>query len=122
MLGGQVAGAFHDLMRGSKDGVLAFGLRKLLNSRLGAIGTVTDLRLDTSRRRARIEMALRGERGAIDVADVAYDIRHVDGSDWLTLVDATASREWVAAALKQFAVGRSFHLPAAAARALRLLA
>ena len=97
-------------MRGSKDTVLAFGVRTLLNSRLSAIGKITDLTVDTAHRRAQLRMALRGEPGAIDVADLRYDIQHADGSDWLTLVDAVASREWLTAALKQFAVGRSFHL------------
>jgi hypothetical protein len=108
-------------MRGPKDTVLAFGLRTLLNRRLSAIGTITELTLDTARRRARLHMELRGEQGRIDVAELSYDIQHADGSDWLTLVDATASREWLTAAITQFAVGRSFHLSRNGARVLRLL-
>jgi hypothetical protein len=108
-------------MRDSKDTVIAFGVRALLNSRLSAIGKITDLTVDTARRRAQLRMALRGEGEAIDIADLSYDIQHADGSDWLTLVDATASREWLTAALKQFAVGRSFHLSPNGARFLRLL-
>jgi hypothetical protein len=108
-------------MRGSKDTVLAFAVRTLLNSRLSAIGRITDLSLDTADRRAQLRMALRGEKGAIDVADLRYDIHHADGSDWLTLVDAVASREWLTAALKQFAVGRQFHISPNGARVLRLL-
>ena len=109
-------------MRGPKDTVLAFGVRTLLNSRLSAIGKITDLSLDTGRRRAQVRMALRGEGEAIDVADLRYDIQHTDGSTWVTLVDAVTSREWLTAALKQFAVGRSFHLSPNGARVLRLLA
>jgi hypothetical protein len=108
-------------MRGSKDTVLAFGARTLLNNRLQAIGKVTDLTLDTARRRAQLKMTLRGERDAIDVADLHYDIQHADGSDWLTLVDAATSREWLTAALKQFAVGQAFRLSPSGARVLRLL-
>jgi hypothetical protein len=109
-------------MRGSKDTVVAFGVRALLNSRLRAIGKVTDLTIDTSRRRAQVRIALRGEGGAIDDADLRYEIQHTDGSDSLTLVDAVASREWMTAALKQFVVGRSFQLSPNGARVLRLLA
>ena len=109
------------MLRGPKDSVLAFGVRTLLNSRLSAIGKITDLTLDTARRRAQLRMTLRGERGAIDVADLKYDIQHADGSEWLTLVDAVTSREWLTAALKQFAVGRSFHMSGNGARVLRLL-
>jgi hypothetical protein len=108
-------------MRGSKDIVVALAMRTLLNSRLSAIGKITDLSLDTAERRARLRMSLRGERGAIDVADLRYDIHRADGSDWVTLVDAVASREWLTAAMKQFVVGRPFHVSPNAARVLRLL-
>ena len=121
MKGGGRAKGFQGAMRGSKDTVLAFGVRTLVNSRLGAIGKVTELSLDTADRRARLRVALRGEGGAIDVADLRYDIHRADGSDWLTLVDATASREWLTAALKQFVVGRPFHISPNGARVLRLL-
>lgn len=108
-------------MRGSKDTVLAFGVRTLLNSRLSTIGTITDLSLDTADRRVRIRMALRGERGASDVADLRYDIHHAHGSDWLTLVGAVTSREWLTAALQQFALGRPVAISPNGARVLRLL-
>jgi hypothetical protein len=115
------AGGASGLMRGSKDTVLAFALRTLLNSRLSAIGKITELTLDTAHRRVQLRIALRGEQGRIDVAHLGYDIQHADGRDWLTLVDADASREWLTAALEQFAVGRSFRLSTNGARVLRLL-
>ena len=108
-------------MRGSKDTVLGFAVRTLLNSRLNAIGRITALSLDTAQRRVQLQMVLRGERGATDVADLRYDIHRADGVDWLTLVDATASREWMTAALKQFAVGQQISVPPNGARVLRLL-
>ena len=92
--GSRGASRFQGVMRGSKDSALAFGARTLLNSRLSAIGKITDLTVDTADRRARLRMALRGERGVIDLADLRYDIHRADGSDWLTLVDAVTSREW----------------------------
>jgi len=108
-------------IRGSKDALIAIALRTLLNRRLSAIGTITGLTLDTGRRRAELRIALRGEQGRTDVADLRYDIQHADGGDWLTLVGATASRDWLTAALEQFAVGRSFRLSPNGARVLRLL-
>jgi hypothetical protein len=108
-------------MRGSKDTVLAFGVRTLLNSRLSAIGKITDLSLDTADRRAQLRVALRGEPDAVDVADLRYDIHRAHGTDWLTLVDAVTSREWLTAALKQFALGRPVQISPNGARVLRLL-
>jgi hypothetical protein len=39
----------------------------------------------------------------------------------LTVVDATASRKWVAAMLREFVNGQTFPVPAQAATALKLL-
>jgi hypothetical protein len=105
---------------GAKDAALAFAMRRALNARLDAFGEITDLSLDTANRRVRLRVALRGESQPIDVDVRKYDI--ADDGDFLTVVDAVASREWLTAALQQFAVGRRFPIPHQAAVALRLLA
>jgi hypothetical protein len=97
-------------------------MRGVLNARLDAFGEITDLSLDSAHRRAQVRLALRGERGPIDVDVRKYDIERADGGDWLTVVDAVASREWLTAALQHFAVGRRFHISRKAAIVLRLLA
>ena len=97
-------------------------MRGLLNPRLSAFGEITDLSLDSSRRRARVRFALRGESDPIDINIRKYDIDHGDKGDWLIVVDAVASREWMTAALHQFVVGRRFHVSPKAGMALRLLA
>jgi hypothetical protein len=40
----------------------------------------------------------------------------------LTVVDATASRPWIAEALREFVVGRSFEIPTGAGVLFKLLA
>ena len=110
------------LVQGSKDTALAFAVRSLLNTRLGAFGEITELSLDTSRRSAQLRCILHGEVEPIDLDVRNYKIEHVDGDNWLTVVDAVASREWLTAALQQFVLGRRFHVSAKAGAALRLLA
>jgi hypothetical protein len=107
-------------MLGAKDAALAFAARRALNAKLEAFGEITDLSLDTAHRRAQFRFVLRGEREPIDVDVRKYDV--ADDGDWLTVVDAVASREWLTAALQQFAIGRRFPIPHKAAVALRLLA
>lgn len=109
-------------MRGSKDAALSVALRAALNARLSAIGEIADLSLDTAARSVRVRLLLRGERDPVDVHVREFVLDHADGRDWLTLVDATSSRAWLAASIEQFAIGRAFPIPRAAARALRLLA
>jgi hypothetical protein len=120
--GGRFVRGVQHAMRGPKDAALAFALRKVINTRLGAIGEVTGLALDTADRRARLRVALRGEPDEIDVEVREFVLDRSDGADWISLTDVRASREWVDAALRQFAVGRSFRLSPRAAAAIRLLA
>ena len=109
-------------MRASKDAAIAVALRGFLNRRLSAIGEVAELLLDTSARSARVRVALHGEPEPVDLYVRKYALDADQDADWLTLVDVTASREWLGASLRQFVVGRPIRLPRTAAKALRLLA
>jgi hypothetical protein len=108
-------------MRGSKDAALAFAIRGMLNARFGALGEISDVSLDTRHRCAQLRLVLLGESKPIDVDVREYDVDHVGEENWLTIGNAVASRQWLSAALHQFAVGRRFHISSRAAAALRLL-
>lgn len=77
--------------------------------------------IDSASRRVRLRLALRGEVEPVDLDIRGYELERTAGGDWLTVLDAAASREWVTAALQQFVVGRRFRIPPQAAGALRLL-
>ena len=117
-----MAAGLRGVVRASKDAAIALALRRLLNHRLGDLGEITALTLDTATRRAALRLMLPGERDPIAVRVRAYDLYQADGRQWLTLVDAEASRDWLTAALQRFAVGRPFVVSPHAARVLRLLA
>ena len=109
------------MIQGSKDAALAFATRRVLNARLSPFGTITALSLDTAQRRAQFRLELCGEKEPLDVDVRKYDIERSAKGDWLTVVDAVASREWVTAALHHFAVGRRFHLSRKASMVLRFV-
>ena len=109
-------------MQGSKDTALAFALRSVLNTRVRAFGQVSDLSLDTARRSVKLRCELHGEVEPIDLDVRKYAVEHVNGSDWVTVVEAVASREWLTEALDQFIVGRRLRVSSKAGTALRLLA
>jgi hypothetical protein len=109
------------MLRSSKDAALGIALRVFLNARVKAIGEVTALSLDTDQRRARLSVTLRGEPDVVELDVRRYALDDVDGQSWLTLLEATASREWVEALLQNLAVGRRFRVSPHAAKALRLL-
>jgi hypothetical protein len=50
-----------------------------------------------------------------------YTLKRQGRRAMLTVVDATASRKWVAAVLREFVIGQTFPLPTQAATALKLL-
>jgi hypothetical protein len=112
---------FKGLVRGTKDLALAYTARSLLNRRFRAFGEVTDLALDTAHHSVSLRVALRGEPEPIDVHVSRYAIDRTPSGPVLTVMDGTASREWLTAVLREFAVGRPWPIPSNAGVLPRLL-
>ena len=109
------------LLRESKDAALALGARTYFNTRLRRIGEMTELSIDTKKRAVRVRLDLVGEETPVEIHVKKYDLKQTGNGTKLTIVEATASREWLAEALREFVVGRSFVLPASAGAVLKLL-
>ena len=105
----------------SKDATLRFAVRAWLNRRLRGIGEMTDLSIDTKRQTVRAELQLSGEAEPIEIHVRKYALRSKGDRAMLTIIDATASRRWVAAVLRKFVSGQTFPIPSQAATALKLL-
>ena len=69
----------------------------------------------------RLQLQLSGEAEAIKIDVRRYALKHKGKRALLTVVDAAASRRWVAAVLREFVTGRTFRVPTRAATALKLL-
>jgi hypothetical protein len=108
-------------LRGSKDAALAFGARTYFNNRLRRIGELTELSIDTKKRALEVRLDLLGEAAPIAIHVNKYDLKQRGTATTLMIVEATASREWLAEALREFVIGRSFKLPASAGAVLKLL-
>jgi hypothetical protein len=108
-------------LRRSKDATLAFTTRVAVNSKLKGIGEMTELSIDTKKRRVRLRVELVGEAEPIEVEITKYNLENNDSGARLTIEEATASREWLAVALREFVVGRSIEVPAKAVALLKLL-
>ena len=104
------------VLRGSKDAALAFGARTYFNTRLRRIGEMTELSIDTTKRSLRVCLDLAGEDTPLEIQVKKYDLKRVGSATRLTIVEATASRQWLAEALREFVVGRSITLPPSAGR------
>ena len=82
---------------------------------------MTELSIDTKKRRIRVRLELLGEAEPIEVEITKYNLKNKDSGARLTIEEATASREWLAVALREFVVGQNINLPAKAGALLKLL-
>jgi hypothetical protein len=88
---------------------------------LRGIGEMTELSIDTKKKRVRVRLELGGEAEPIEVEITKYNLKNKDSGARLTIEEATASREWLAVALREFVVGRTIDIPAKAGALLKLL-
>src|SRR5262245_17873502 len=98
-------------MRASKDAAFGVAARAWFNMRFVQIGEMSELSIDTKKHAVHLELELRGEREPVGIVIKKYNVTERGGQMLLTIVDATASREWIAAVLREFVVGRSFPIP-----------
>jgi hypothetical protein len=107
--------------RRSKDATVGFAARVAINTKLRGIGEMTELSIDTKNKRVRVRLELIGETEPIDIDITEYRLRHTDEGAQLTIERATASREWLNVALREFVIGQSFPVPPKAEALLKLL-
>ena len=69
----------------------------------------------------RLELRLVGEVAPIAINIRQFAVRHKKRASSFSIIDASASRRWLDAALREFVVGRRFTIPRSAASALELL-
>ena len=93
----------------------------MINTKLRGIGEMTELSIDTKRKRVRVRLELVGEKEPIDVDIIRYSLKVKDESTHITIEEATSSRQWLTVALREFIVGQDFAVPAKAVVLLQLL-
>jgi hypothetical protein len=82
---------------------------------------MTELSIDTKKKRVRVRHELVGEKEPIDVEISRYSLKTKGESTHITIEEATSSREWLTVALREFIVGHDLALPAKAVAFLQLL-
>jgi hypothetical protein len=105
----------------SKDATLAFTARLAINTKLRSIGNMTELSIDTKNKRVRVRLELLGEQEPIDIDISRYSLKEKGATTYITIEEATSSREWLTVALREFVVGQDWAIPAKADAVLKLL-
>ena len=93
----------------------------MINSKLRGIGEMTELSIDTKKKRVRVRLELVGEKESIDVEIIRYSLKVKGESTYMTIEEATSSRQWLTVALREFIVGQDLAVPAKAVAFLQLL-
>ena len=82
---------------------------------------MTELSIDTKNKRVRVRLELLGEKEPIEVEILRYSLKEKGETTYITIEEATASREWLTVALREFVVGQDVTVPPKAAALLKLL-
>ena len=101
---------------------MAFTVRLATNIKLRSIGEMTELSIDTKTKRIRVRLELLGEKEPVEVEILRYTLKEKGETTYITIEEATSSREWLTAALREFVVGQDLPIPPKAGAVLKLLA
>jgi hypothetical protein len=120
-MGGSATEEVRGFLHRSKDATLAFAARVAINRRLNSIGEMTELSIDTKNKRIRVRLDLVGEKEPIEVEILRYNLKTKGETSHIIIEEATASREWLTVALREFIVGKDITIPAKAGALMMLL-
>jgi hypothetical protein len=120
-VGGSATKGLRGFLHRSKDATLAFTARIAINKWLNSIGEMTELSIDTKKKRIRVRLELVGEKEPIELEILRYNLKAKGETAHITIEEATASREWLTVALREFIVGQEVTIPAKAGALLKLL-
>jgi hypothetical protein len=105
-------------LQSARQKALEAAIRSLVNQRIEKYGQIIQLEIHPVQKRARLEIALKGEPAPLEVHIDAYELQSAEARLLLSIRKIRASREWITAALEDFVVGRQFPVPEAARLAL----
>jgi hypothetical protein len=100
---------------------LAFTARVAINAKLRSMGEMTELSIDTKKKRVHMRLELLGEKEPVDVEILRYSLKGKGDATRLIIEEATSSREWLNVALREFVIGQELSIPAKASAVLKLL-
>lgn len=82
---------------------------------------MTEFSIDTKNHSVRLRLDLLGEPQPIEVQVAKFSLKTKGGETRIVVEEASASREWMNVALREFVVGKSFPVPPQAATLLKVL-
>ena len=102
----------------AKDLMTSKAAKTYVNDFIKTYGKVDELTIDSKRRRIDMKCRLNGEVSAIGVTIEKYHLEQQGGKTYFEVVDSSATRPWMQAAMRAHLHGRKIEVPAWAASAL----
>jgi len=110
--------ALANALGNARDRAVEAAARSYLTQKIEKFGELRKLEIDSRQKRLALEVALKGETSPVSIRVEKYEIVQRNGDTHIILRQATASREWITAAIEEHLLGREVKLPAAAASVL----
>lgn len=102
----------------AKDLMTSKAAKSYVNDFIKSYGRVEELSIDSKRRRIDLRCQLNGEVSPIGVTIEKYQLEQRGGKTFLEVIDSSATRPWMQAAMRQHLHGRKIEVPGWAAAAL----
>lgn len=102
----------------AKDMMTSRAAKSYVNGFIKAYGSVDELTIDSKRQRIEVMCTLLGEVSSIGVTIEKYRIGQKNGKTYIQVLDSSATRPWMQAAMRDHLHGREFEVPGWAAAAL----
>jgi hypothetical protein len=102
----------------AKDMLTSRAAKSYVNGLIKAYGSVDELIIDSKRQRIEVVCTLLGEVSSIGVTIEKYRIGQREGKTYIQVLDSSATRPWMQAAMSDHLNGREFEVPGWAAAAL----
>ena len=102
----------------AKDLMTSKAAKAFVNERIKNYGQVRELSIDSKRRRIEVVCELKGEVSPIGVTIEKYHVEQKAGKTFIEVLDSSATRPWMQAAMRDHLHGRKFEVPGWAAAAL----
>ena len=85
--------------------------REYFNHRLNSFGTMTTLHIDSVKRRAAVDLELKGETQPLHITIDRYEVTKASGKTFIEIQEITTSREWLTLLAQQMVKGKKFEVP-----------
>lgn len=102
----------------AKDLMTSKAAKSFVNDKIRNYGQVMELKIDSKRRRVDVTCELKGEVSPIGISIESYRIEQTGGKTFIEVLDSSATRPWMQAAMRDHLHGRKIELPGWAAAAL----